>query len=88
TLIKQTLDRSFSRPSPYPYKLWFYPLALINYLVIEPIKNALIGAVSLYLFSLSRYNLKTSSVSINTVLPAEPLMVALTLLHAQYGLFV
>lgn len=39
TLIKQTLDRSFSRPSPYPYKLWFYPLALINYLVIEPIKK-------------------------------------------------
>ncbi|WP_273726260.1 hypothetical protein, partial [Leuconostoc mesenteroides] len=39
TLIKQTLDRSFSRLSPYPYKLWFYPLALINYLVIEPIKK-------------------------------------------------
>ncbi|MFL2051354.1 hypothetical protein, partial [Leuconostoc mesenteroides] len=84
----QTLDRSFSRPSPYPYKLWFYPLALINYLVIEPIKKRPYWRCIIIFILLSRYNLNTSSVSVDTVLPAEPLMVALTLLHAQYGLFV
>ncbi|WP_260353665.1 hypothetical protein, partial [Leuconostoc falkenbergense] len=67
----------------------FYPLALINYLVIEPIKKRPYWrCITIFILFLSRYSLKTSSVSLNTVLPAKPLMVALTLLHAQYGMFV